>query len=197
MALAEKYLEGEEITEAEFMMGIRKATLSHHFCGRDTRHGLQEQGYSEAAERSCELPSRALSIFRPQKGHSLEDESQLVEVGPDDSDQVVGLAFKLFTDPYVGKLVFFRIYRGTLSKGSTLYNSRTGKAERVSRLMVMHADRREDIDQAFSGDIVAIIGAKDVRTGDTLADKNVDVVLGAPDIPGTGYQHERGTGLQG
>jgi elongation factor G len=181
-ALAEKYLEGEEITEAEFMMGIRKATLSHHFIGVIPGTAFKNKGIQKLLNAVVNYLPSPLDI-PPQKGHSLEDETQLVEVGPDDASQVVGLAFKLFTDPYVGKLVFFRIYRGSLSKGSTLYNSRTGKAERVSRLMVMHADRREDIDQAFSGDIVAIIGAKDVRTGDTLFEKNVDVVLEPPTFP--------------
>ena len=181
-ALAEKYLEGEEITEAEFMAGIRKATLSHHFIGVIPGTAFKNKGIQKLLNAVVNYLPSPLDI-PPQKGHSVEDESQLVEVGPDDSGKVAGLAFKLFTDPYVGKLVFFRIYRGTLSKGTTLFNPRTGKSERISRLMVMHADRREDVDVAFSGDIVAIIGAKDVRTGDTLSEKGIDLILEPPTFP--------------
>ena len=117
----------------------------------------------------------------PMKGEDSDEKS--VEVSPDDSAKVAGLAFKLMSDPYVGKLVFYRIYQGTLKKGSTLYNPRTRKSERVSRLMVMKANDREDIDVAYSGDICALIGVKDVVTGDTLADKDLDLRLEPPSFP--------------
>jgi elongation factor G len=104
-------------------------------------------------------------------------------VKPDDSAKVAGLAFKLMTDPYVGKLVFYRIYQGTLRKGTPLYNPRTRKTERVSRLMIMKADAREDIEVAYSGDICALIGVKDVVTGDTLADRDLDIRLEPPSFP--------------
>jgi elongation factor G len=180
--LAEKYLEGEEISNEEFMAGIRKATLSHHFIGVIPGTAFKNKGVQKLLNAVVNYLPSPLDI-PPQRGHSVEDEAQLVEVGPNDSDKVAGLAFKLFTDPYVGKLVFFRVYRGTLEKGAQLYNPRSRKMERVSRLMVMHADRREDIDVAYSGDIVAIIGAKDVRTGDTLAEKGVDLILEPPTFP--------------
>jgi elongation factor G len=89
----------------------------------------------------------------------------------------------LMTDPYVGKLVFFRLYQGTLKKGTPLYNPRTRKTERVSRLMIMKADAREDIEVAYSGDICALIGVKDVVTGDTLADRDLDIRLEPPSFP--------------
>ena len=181
-ALAEKYLEGEDITDEEFMAGIRKATLSHHFIGVIPGTAFKNKGIQKLLNAVVNYLPSPLDI-PAQKAHNMDDESSLVEVGPDDQKPVIGLAFKLFTDPFVGRLVFFRLYRGSLQKGSTLYNSRTGKAERVSRLMVMHADRREDIGKAFSGDIVAIIGAKDVRTGDTLFEKGVDIVLEPPTFP--------------
>ena len=117
----------------------------------------------------------------PMKGEDSEENQ--VEVSPDDSAKVAGLAFKLMSDPYVGKLVFFRIYQGTLKKGSSLYNPRTRKSERVSRLMVMKANDREDIEVAYSGDICALIGVKDVVTGDTLVDKDLDVRLEPPSFP--------------
>jgi elongation factor G len=117
----------------------------------------------------------------PMKG----EDSDGVEtaVTPDDSAKVAGLAFKLMTDPYVGKLVFFRLYQGTLKKGTPLYNPRTRKTERVSRLMIMKADAREDIEVAYSGDICALIGVKDVVTGDTLADRDLDIRLEPPSFP--------------
>lgn len=180
--LAEKYLEGEEITEQEFMRGIRAATLSHHFVGVIPGTAFKNKGVQKLLNAVVNYLPSPLDIT-PQIGHSTEDESKAVEISPDDSKPVTGLAFKLFTDPYVGKLVFFRIYSGTLKKGSALLNPRTGKTERVSRLMVMHADRREDVDAAYSGDIVAVIGAKDVRTGDTLCDKGVDLILEPPTFP--------------
>lgn len=180
--LAEKYLEGEELTEAELMAGIRKATLSHHFVGVIPGSAFKNKGVQKLLNAVVNYLPGPLDI-PPQKGHSAEDESQLVEVGPDDSEKVAGLAFKLFTDPFVGKLVFFRVYRGKLAKGISLLNPRTRKTERISRLMVMHADRREDIDVAYSGDIVAIIGLKDVRTGDTLVEKGVDLILEPPTFP--------------
>jgi elongation factor G len=180
--LAEKYLEGVEITEEEFMAGIRKATLSHHFIGVIPGTAFKNKGIQKLLNAVVNYLPSPLDI-PPQRGHSADDEAALIEVSPDDSGKFAALAFKLFTDPFVGKLLFIRIYRGVLEKGSTLYNSRTGRSERVGRLMVMHADRREDIERAYSGDIVAIIGAKDVRTGDTLTEKGVDLVLEPPTFP--------------
>ncbi len=106
-----------------------------------------------------------------------------VEIKPDDNAKLTGLAFKLMHDGYVGKLVFFRVYSGSISKGSVLHNSRTGKIERISRLLVMKADAREDIDTAYSGDICALVGARDVVTGDTLCAKGYDVRIEPPTFP--------------
>jgi len=181
-ALAEKYLEGVEITEDEFRMGIRKATLSHHFIGVIPGTAFKNKGIQKLLNAVVDYLPSPLDIV-PQRGHHIDDESMEVTVHADDTKPLAGLAFKLFTDPFVGKLVFFRVYQGVLEKGSALINQRTGRTERISRLMVMHADRREDIERAYSGDIVAIIGAKDVRTGDTLCEKGVDVVLEPPTFP--------------
>lgn len=180
--LAEKYLEGEEISQEEFRLGIRRATLSHHFIGVIPGSAFKNKGVQKLLNSVVNYLPSPLDL-PPQRGHSIEDHEKLVECAPNDAAPVAGLAFKLFTDPYVGKLVFFRIYQGTLEKGTTLINTRTGRTERISRLMVMHADRREDIDKAYSGDIVALIGVKDVRTGDTLAAKGLDVILEPPTFP--------------
>lgn len=181
-ALAEKYLEGEEVTEDEFRLGIRAATLSHTFVGVIPGTAFKNKGVQKLLNAVVDYLPGPLDIA-PQKGRSLDDETVITEVAPDDAKPVAGLAFKLFTDPFVGKLVFFRLYQGTLRKGTALINARTGQTERVSRLMVMHADRREDVEVAYSGDIVALIGVKSVRTGDTLADKGVDIILEPPTFP--------------
>ena len=180
--LAEKYLEGQEITEEELRLGIRAATLAHKFVGVIPGTAFKNKGIQKLLNAIVDYLPGPLDI-PPQKGSSVADENAVVEVAPDDSKPLAGLVFKLFTDPFFGRLVFFRIYQGTLKKGSALINARTGKTERISRLVVMHADRREDVEMAFSGDIVALIGPKDVRTGDTLVHKGVDLILEPPTFP--------------
>jgi elongation factor G len=115
------------------------------------------------------------------EGRNSDDET--VELTADDHGKFAGLAFKLWTDPFVGKLVFLRVYSGKLEKGSQVFNPRTRKMERVSRLLVMKADAREDIDVAYSGDICALIGVKNVKTGDTLCEKSLDIALEPPTFP--------------
>jgi len=106
-----------------------------------------------------------------------------IEVHSDDSAKFCSLAFKLWTDPYVGKLVFFRVYSGQLSKGDIIYNPRTRKRERVSRVLMIQADKRIDVETTFSGDIAALVGLKNITTGDTLCDENLEVLLEPPTFP--------------
>ena len=106
-----------------------------------------------------------------------------VEVPSDDSGKFCSLAFKLWTDPYVGKLVFFRVYSGQLNKGDIIYNPRTRKRERVSRVLMIQADKRIDVETTFSGDIAALVGLKNITTGDTLCDEDFDVMLEPPTFP--------------
>ena len=178
--IANKYLDGEEITEAEFKLGIRKATLTLKFIGVIPGSAFKNKGVQMLMDAVVDYLPSPLDL-PPMKGEDSDENA--VEVTPNDSSKVAGLAFKLMSDPYVGKLVFYRIYQGTLKKGSSLYNPRTRKSERVSRLMVMKANDREDIDVAYSGDICALIGVKDVVTGDTLADKDLDLRLEPPSFP--------------
>lgn len=178
--IANKYLEGEPISEEEFKLGIRKATLSLKFIGVIPGSAFKNKGVQMLMDAVVDYLPSPLDL-PPMKGEDSDEQS--VEVSPNDSAKVAGLAFKLMSDPYVGKLVFYRIYQGTLKKGSSLYNPRTRKSERVSRLMVMKANDREDIDVAYSGDICALIGVKDVVTGDTLADKDLDLRLEPPSFP--------------
>jgi elongation factor G len=178
--IATKYLEGEDISEDELRLAIRKATISIKFVGVIPGSAFKNKGVQMLMDAVVNYLPSPLDL-PPMNGE--DSEENVVEISPDDSKKVAGLAFKLMTDPYVGKLVFYRVYQGTLEKGSTLYNPRTRKSERVSRLMVMKADAREDIDVAFSGDICALIGVKDVVTGDTLCDKSLDLRLEPPTFP--------------
>ena len=178
--IANKYLEGEDISEDELRLAIRKATISIKFVGVIPGSAFKNKGVQMLMDAVVDYLPCPLDL-PPMKGEDSDENP--VEVAPDDSKQVAGLAFKLMTDPFVGKLVFYRVYQGSLKKGSTLYNPRTRKSERVSRLMIMKADAREDIDVAYSGDICALIGVKDVVTGDTLCDKSLDLRLEPPTFP--------------
>tara|TARA_B100000965_G_scaffold406799_1_gene448784 strand:+ start:10764 stop:12917 length:2154 start_codon:yes stop_codon:yes gene_type:complete len=178
-AIAEKYLEGEELSVDEIRRGVRRATLSLNFIGVIPGSAFKNKGVQMLLDSVVDYLPSPLDL-PPMIGHKDEEE---VFISPDDNTDIVGLAFKLMTDPYVGKLVFFRVYAGELRKGATLYNPRTRKTERISRLMIMKADAREDIDVAYSGDICAIIGAREVITGDTLCTKELDVMLEPPTFP--------------
>lgn len=180
--IAEKYLEGEDISENELRLAIRTATLSHAIVGVLPGTAFKNKGIQRLINAVVDYLPGPLDI-PPQNGTSIDDESKMLVVSPDDAKPLAGLVFKLFTDAFSGRLVFFRVYQGSLKKGSALINQRTGKTERISRLVIMHADRREDIEVAYSGDIVALIGPKDVRTGDTLVAKGLDIVLEPPTFP--------------
>ena len=203
-ALAEKYLEGEELTADDIRAAIREATISLGFCGVIPGSAFKNKGVQAVLESVVNYLPCPLDL-PPMKGET--EQGRDVEVSPDDNGKFAGLAFKLMNDGYVGKLVFVRVYSGSLAKGSALYNPRTGKTERISRLLIMKADSREDIDVAYSGDICAIVGARDVVTGDTLCTKGFDVRLEPPTFPEpvismsiepktTADQEKMATGLQ-
>ena len=179
-ALADKYLEGEELTADDIRAAIREATISLGFCGVIPGSAFKNKGVQAVLESVVNYLPCPLDL-PPMKGET--EQGRDVEVSPDDNGKFAGLAFKLMNDGYVGKLVFVRVYSGSLAKGSALYNPRTGKTERISRLLIMKADSREDIDVAYSGDICAIVGARDVVTGDTLCTKGFDVRLEPPTFP--------------
>ena len=178
-AIAEKYLEGQEIEIDELREGIRKATVSLKFLGVIPGSAFKNKGVQMLLNAVVDYLPSPLDL-PPMIGHRDEEE---VAIAADDNAQVAGLAFKLMTDPYVGKLVFFRVYSGELKKGATIYNPRSRKSERISRLTVMKADTREDIEVAYSGDICAILGAKEIVTGDTLCDRDLDIMLEPPTFP--------------
>src|SRR5260370_16884059 len=118
----------------------------------------------------------------PAKGRE-PDKHEPMEASTDDNGNFCAHAFKLWSDPFVGKLIFFRVYSGTLSKVDTVYNARTNKRERISRLIQIQADKREEIETCYSGDIAAIVGIKNITTGDTLCDEDHPILLEPPSFP--------------
>lgn len=178
--VAEKYLNGEELSEEEIKAAVRKATTSINFVGVIPGSAFKNKGVQSLLNGVVDYLPSPLDL-PPIEGEN--SKSETVKLGPDDQGKFAGLIFKLWTDPFVGKLVFCRVYSGKLEKGTQVYNPRTGKMERVSRLLIMKADARDDIDVAYSGDICALIGVKNVQTGDTVCDKSLDVALEPPTFP--------------
>ena len=178
--VAEKYLNGVDLSESELKSAIRKATTTIRFMGVIPGSAFKNKGVQRLLDAVINYLPSPLDL-PPMTGHNSSDES--VDLGPDDNGKFAGLVFKLWTDPFVGKLVFCRVYSGKLAKGSQVFNPRTREMERVSRLLIMKADDREDINVAYSGDICAIVGVKNVWTGDTVCDKALDVSLEPPTFP--------------
>ena len=178
--VADKYLNGEAIDEYELVLAIRKATLSLNFVGVIPGSAFKNKGVQSMLDAVVNYLPSPLDM-PPVEGHDRKNKAVIIE--PDDNAPTVALAFKLWSDAYVGKLIFIRVYSGTIKKGDMLYNPRTGKSERVSRLLIMKADSRDDVECARSGDIVAAIGLKNVWTGDTFSSKNFDIALEPPQFP--------------
>ena len=176
-----KFLEGEEFTVKEIKEAIRKATLANEMipmtCGSAYRNkGVQLMLDAVLDYMPSPLDVPAIKGVIP----GTEDEE---ERPADDNGPFAALAFKIMADPFVGKLAFFRVYSGTLESGSYVYNSTKGKKERIGRILQMHANKREEIDMVYSGDIAAAVGLKDTTTGDTLCDQKAEIILESMDFP--------------
>ncbi|MBK8857713.1 MAG: elongation factor G [Opitutaceae bacterium] len=178
--IAEKYLGGEEVSLEELTLAVRKATISMKFTGVVPGSAFKKKGVQRLLDCVVNFLPNPLDL-PPMQGQNVDGAP--VEAVVSDKAKLAGLAFKLWTDPFVGKLVFFRVYTGTLSRGMSLYNPRTRRSERCSRLVLMRAMDREEIDMAYSGDICALVGVKDVITGDTLSDEDFDIRLEPPSFP--------------
>ncbi|MGX7112432.1 elongation factor G [Gemella cuniculi] len=177
----EKYLGGEEITVEELKDAIRKATLSVEFfpvvCGSAFKYkGVQPMLDAVVAYLPSPLDVPAIKGTDP-------DTEEEVERHSSDEEPFSALAFKVMTDPFVGKLTFFRVYSGVLSSGSYVKNSTKGKRERVGRILQMHANTRNEISEVYAGDIAAAVGLKDTTTGDTLCDEKNEVILESMEFP--------------
>ena len=179
-AMMEKYLDGTELTEAEIKQVIRKSVLRGDFflvAGGDGRGVIVEKLLDLIVDY---LPS-PLDVSAPLAVDNKTGEERLLEVS--DEAPFAGLAFKIATDPFVGKLCFFRVYTGVLKSGSYIYNVSTGEKERIGRIVRMHANNREEVSEVHAGDIAAAVGLKNTVTGNTLCDESAQVLLESIDFP--------------
>ena len=180
--LLEKYLAGAELTFEEIQRAIRKATTSGAIVPVLCGASFKNKGVQALLDAVIDyLPSP--EDVPPIKGHLPLHDETIAERCPRDNEPFSALAFKIATDPYVGRLTFFRVYSGSLKSGSYVYNSTKDKRERVARLLQMHANKREEIEEVLAGDIGAAIGLKDTRTGDTLSDEDKPIILEAMKFP--------------
>ena len=176
-----KYLEGEELTKEEIKAGLRKATISNAIvpvvCGSSYRNkGVQKLLDAIVDYMPAPTDVEAIKGTNPETGEEEHRESS-------DDAPFSALAFKIMTDPYVGKLCFFRVYSGTIEAGTTVYNSVKDQDERIGRILQMHANNRKDIDVCYAGDIAAAVGLKNTTTGDTLCDEKHPIILESMNFP--------------
>ena len=180
-ALMEKFFETGELSQEEMKMAIRKATLAMKMnpvlCGSSYKN----RGVQHLLDAIVDYLPSPIDVDHVRGVNPDTDEEEVRKT--DDNEPFAGLAFKMVADPFVGKLAYFRVYSGTLESGSYVYNSTKGKKERVGRLVLMHANHREEIDKVYSGDICAIVGLKETTTGDTLCDENHPIVLEKMEFP--------------
>jgi len=179
--LMEKYLGGEEITKEELKAAIRKGTVNVEFYPVICGSAFKNKGVQLMLDAVIDYLPSPLDV--PAIKGTLPDTDEEIERHSDDSEPFAALAFKVMTDPYVGKLTFFRVYSGTLSSGSYVQNSTKGKRERVGRILQMHANSRQEISQVYAGDIAAAVGLKDTTTGDTLCEEKNLVILESMEFP--------------
>lgn len=176
----EKYLEGEELTEEELHAALRKATIANEIvpciCGSSYKNkGVQEMINGVVAYLPSPLDIPAI------QGQTLDGEEDSREAS--DEAPMAALAFKIATDPFVGKLAFTRIYSGVMNSGSYVLNSTKGKKERIGRLVKMHSNTREEVESLEAGELGAIIGLKNTTTGDTLCDESAPIILESMEFP--------------
>ncbi|HWZ28104.1 MAG TPA: elongation factor G [Gemmatimonadales bacterium] len=181
-AILHKYLEGQPLTEEEIRAVLRKATIHGSvvpvLCGA----AFKNKGVQALLDAVVDYLPAPVDVAAIQ-GHLPHHDETHAERKASDEEPFAALAFKIMTDPYVGRLTFFRVYSGVLAAGSYVYNSTKDRKERIGRLLQMHANKREEIEEVRAGEIAAAIGLKDTRTGDTLADENHPIILEAMKFP--------------
>ena len=179
--IMELYLEGEEIPADKIRAAIRKATVAVKMVPVTCGTSYKNKGVQKLLDAIVDYMPSPLDVPPVEGTHPKTDETETRAA--DDSAPFSALAFKIMTDPYVGKLGFFRVYSGTLETGKTVMNSTKGQRERIGRILQMHANHREDIDQVYSGDIAAAVGLKNTTTGDTLCDEKHPIILESMEFP--------------
>ena len=181
-ALLDKYISGEKLTEEEIISCVRKATISRSIVPVLCGSAFRNMGVQPLLDAIVSYLPSPVDI-PPMTGHEPGNEENLIECHCTDNEPLAGLVFKLFSDPFIGHLSFFRIYSGVLESGMTVFDANTGKRERIGRILKMHANKREDIKWAGAGDIIALVGLKNASTGDTLCDEKRPVILESLNIP--------------
>ncbi len=180
-SIAELVIENKPITPQVLKAAIRRLTCKIEIIPVLCGSAFKKRGVQPLVDAVVDYLPSPLDV-PPASGH-VPGTDDKVDVPSDDRKKFCSLAFKLWTDPYVGKLVFFRVYSGQLKKGDTIYNPRTRKRERVSRVMMIQADKRIDVETTYAGDIAALVGLRNITTGDTLCDEEFDVMLEPPTFP--------------
>ena len=175
-----KYLEGEELTAEDIKKGLRAGTIANKIVPVTCGSSYKNRGVQELLDAIVDYMPTPLDIPNI-KGTTLDGEETVAKTS--DSEPFAALAFKIATDPFVGKLCFFRVYSGTLESGSTVLNSSKDKKERIGRILQMHSNHREDIDKVYAGDIAAAVGLKEVTTGNTLCDPDHPIILESMEFP--------------
>jgi elongation factor G len=180
-ALMEKYLSGEALTEQEVMAAIRACTIAIKFCPVICGSSFKNKGVQNLLDAVVDYMPSPLDI-PAIKGIDVDSGAE-IERAASDKEPFSALGFKIMTDPFVGQLTFFRVYSGVANAGSYIYNSTKGKRERLGRILKMHANKREEIKEVFTGDIAAAVGLKYTTTGDTLCDEDKQVILESIEFP--------------
>ena len=175
-----KYLDGEELTEEEIKGALRKGTIANHIVPMICGSSYKNKGVQELIDAVVDYLPAPTDI---EDVRGVDEEGNEVSRKTSDSESFSALAFKIMTDPFVGKLCFFRVYSGTCEAGTTILNATKGKKDRLGRILLMHANNRQDIDKVYAGDIAAAVGLKDVGTGDTLCDPDHPVILEKMEFP--------------
>jgi elongation factor G len=181
--IAEYVLNEQPVPAEALKRAIRRLTCALKFVPVLGGSAFKKKGVQPLVDAVIDYLPSPLDIPPTQAERPGTNGEEKVEITPDDNAKFCSLAFKLWTDPFVGKLVFFRVYRGTMRKGDTIYNPRTRKRERVSRVMMIQADKRIEVDAVHSGDIAALVGLKNITTGDTLCDESEELLLEPPTFP--------------
>jgi elongation factor G len=180
--LTEKYILGEELTEDEIRAGIRKATIAMQIFPVICGSAFKNKGVQTMLDAVVDYLPSPLDI-PPIEGTSIDNVEEKMVRHSSDSEPFAALVFKIMTDPFAGQLAFFRVYSGKMAAGESVYNVAKGRKERVGRLLRMHANKREDIQDIMAGDICAAVGLKTVSTGDTICDEKNPIVLESIDFP--------------
>ncbi len=181
-ALMHKFIEGEAITNDEIRAGIRKATIAMHIFPVICGTAFKNKGVQTMLDAVVDYLPSPLDV-PPIEGHDVDDPEKILIRHASDSEPFSALVFKIMTDPYVGQLAFFRVYSGTLKAGEFVFNVAKSRKERVGRLLRMHANKREEIQEILAGDICAAVGLRTVSTGDTICDDDHPIVLESIDFP--------------